>query len=109
MQGFQLIFFTMQGEKHGGLSVGEWLLKQSRELGVPGATMNASQAGYGTDGHFHSAHFFELAEQPLEVMMVVTEDECDLLFSRIEAEGIKLLYSKVPVEFGVTGSTDSGN
>jgi len=103
MQGYQLIFFTLQNARCGGLTVGEWLLMQAKDLGIPGATMNASQSGYGSDGRFHSAHFFELAEQPIEVLMVLTEREADGLFARIEKAGLEVFYSKTPVEFGVTG------
>lgn len=106
MQGYQLVFFTQQGRKHGIYSIAEWLLKQAKDLGVPGATMNVGQSGYGRDGRFHSAHFFELAEQPLEVLMAVTEKECDQLFEIINAAQLEIFYTKSPIEFGVTGSND---
>lgn len=105
MQGYQLIFCTYQGMKHGNLTVADWLLDQAKELGVAGATINASQSGYGSDGKFHSAHFFELAEQPLEVMMVVTNEKSKQLFAIIEEAGLEIFYSKVAVEYGTTGSS----
>lgn len=105
MQGYQLIFSTYQSMKHGNQIVADWILDQAKDLEVPGATMNASQNAYGSDGKFHSAHFFELAEQPLEVMMVVTNEECEQLFARIEKAGLEIFYSKVSVEFGTTGKS----
>jgi hypothetical protein len=52
----------------------------------------------------HSAHFFELADQPVEVVMAVTEDESARLFARLQAEGVHLFYVKAPVEFGEIGA-----
>ena len=68
-QGYQLVFFTQQNRKLEGMTVAEWLLKTAKDLGIPGATMSLAQGGYGRDGKFHSAHFFELAEVPEEVLM----------------------------------------
>ena len=106
MRGYQLVFFTFQNMRVGRFTVGEWLLERARELEVPGATMSAGQSGYDSGGKFHSAHFFDLAEQPIEVLMIVTEDEAEKLFAGIEAAGLEILYSKTPVEFGVTGKKD---
>ena len=71
--------------------------------GISGATMNAAQGGYGRDGRLHWANFFELAEQPLEVTMAVSDEAAERLFARITAEGLRIFYTKVPVEFGITG------
>jgi hypothetical protein len=51
----------------------------------------------------HSAHFFELADQPVEVLIAVTTEEATRLFDRLKAEGVHLFYFKTPVEFGVLG------
>ena len=102
-QGYQLIFFTQQNRKLGAITVAEWLLKTAKDLGIPGATMNLAQTGYGRDGKFHSAHFFDLAELPVEVLMAVTEEECEGLFAEITEAKLEVFYTKAPIEFGVTG------
>ena len=102
-QGYQLIFFTQQNCKLDGMTVAEWLLKTAKDLGIPGATMSLAQAGYGRDGKFHSAHFFELAEVPVEVLMAVTEEECEGLFDKINEAKLEVFYTKSPIEFGFTG------
>ena len=35
--------------------------------------------------------------------MAVTEDEAKRIFARLNAEGVKIFYSKTPIEFGTTG------
>jgi hypothetical protein len=52
----------------------------------------------------HSAHFVELADQPIEVVTIVTGDEADRLLARLRAEDLSLFYVKVPVEFGTLGN-----
>lgn len=105
MKGFQLTFFTQQDRRHLGKQMGHWLIELAQTMGIRGATMFAAAEGFGHHRRFHSAHFVDLADQPLEVVMAVSEEECQRLFDRLRAEGIKIFYVKSPVEFGVTGET----
>ncbi len=102
MQGYQLTFFTQQDRRDGNKPIGEWLMDQARALGIRGATLIAASEGFGHQGKLHSAHFFELADQPIEVTMAVTEDEAERFFARLREEGVNLFYIKVPIEFGMT-------
>lgn len=103
MQGFQVTFFTQQDCRHGSLPLGEWLLQEARRLGVAGATLIAATEGFGHDRKLHSAHFFELADQPIEVVMAMSAADADRLFSHLQEENINVFYVKTPIEFGMTG------
>ena len=103
MQGFQMTFFTQQDRRHRGLPLGEWLVQEARKMGVARATMIAAAEGYGRDRKLHSAHFFELADQPIEVIMALSEDDVDRIFERLAEEKINIFYVKEPIEFGMTG------
>jgi PII-like signaling protein len=103
MQGYQLTFFTQQDRKHGCLPLGDWLVQEARKLGVGGATLIAGGEGFGHGHKLHSAHFFELADQPIEVTMALSESEMERLFERLREESIKVFYVKTPIEFGMTG------
>lgn len=103
MDGFHLTFFTEQNRRHAGRPVGDWLVRLAQELGLRGATLVAASEGFGSDRRLHSAHFFELADQPQAVWITASADECERLFARLRAEGVRLFYVKVPVEFGVLG------
>lgn len=103
MQGYQLTFFTQQDRRHGFTPLGDWLLQEARRLGIKGATLIAAAEGFGHDRRMHSAHFFDLADQPQEVTMAVTADEAQRLFERLGVEKIKIFYVKSPIEFGMTG------
>lgn len=105
MNGFQITFFTQQGHRQHGKPLADWLVQLSREMGMRGATIIAGSEGFGRHRHLHSAHFFELADQPLEVLMAVTTEEADRLFARLKAEGVHLFYVKTAVEFGTLGES----
>ena len=62
----------------------------------------------GRDGRLHSAHFFELSDQPIEVTLVVTEDEWNRLAQALTAAQANVFFTKTPVEFGVLGGPDPG-
>ena len=104
MQGFQLAFFTAQGRHHGGKLAVDWLMEVARGLGIQGATVLAGAEGIGRGGKVHSAHFFELADQPLTVLMAVSPDQCTALLALLEREKANLFYVKTPVEFGIVGA-----
>jgi len=103
MQGYQLTFFMQQDRKHGRLPLAEWLLQEARRLGVAGATLISASEGFGHAHKLHSAHFFELADQPIEVMMAVSETDAERLFERLREEKINIFYVKAAIEFGMTG------
>lgn len=107
MKGYQVTFFTVQDRRHGHKQMGEWLLELAKSMQLHGATLIGAQIGIGGHHRFHSAHFLELADQPLEITMIVTEDEYGLLFERLNAEpNLELFYAKIPVEFGAIGRAD---
>lgn len=72
-----------------------------------GATLVPAEEGFGHNGRLHAARFFELAEQPMEVAMALSEEESQRLFERLQAEDVHLFYVKAPVEFGTLGEASA--
>ncbi|WP_433735521.1 DUF190 domain-containing protein [Pseudomonas putida] len=103
MKGFLVIFFTQQNRRYRGKMLGDWLVDLAKELGLRGATLATGIEGFGHSGKLHSSHFFELADQPTEIRLAITEEESVRLFERLEAEEISLFYIKAPIEFGAVG------
>jgi PII-like signaling protein len=106
MHGYQVTFFTQQNRRHRHMPLAEWLMVTARDLGVSGATVVAASEGFGAHRRIHSTHFFDLADQPQEVVMALTEDEAARLFDHLIAEGVHVFYVKTAVEFGVLGERD---
>ncbi|GIX22035.1 MAG: hypothetical protein KatS3mg121_0818 [Gammaproteobacteria bacterium] len=105
-KGYQITFFSHEDDRHRGRPVAEFLLGLCRELGLRGATARLDAEGYGRSGRWHSAHFFELADRPVEVTVAADEAQAEALFARLRAEKLALFYIKSPVEFGVVGEDD---
>ncbi len=103
MQGFQITFFLQQDRRHEGRLLADWLIESARTLGVRGATVLAATEGFGAHRRIHSARFFELADQPVEVTIVATVEETDRLFAHLREHGVQVFYARTPVEFGTVG------
>jgi PII-like signaling protein len=103
MQGYQLTFFTEQNRRHGHQPVCDWLLEFAEKHGASGGTVVAGAEGFDRGGKFHSAGFFELADQPLAITVSVDEKTCQVLMDALAEEDVDLSYVKVPVEFGRVG------
>ncbi len=103
MNGYQITFFTHQDRRHNGMQISDWLHQLVQELGLRGASVHAGGESFARGGRVHSAHFFELADQPIEVLMAVTTEEATRLFDRLKKEDVHLFYVKTAVEFGVIG------
>ncbi|SFG98429.1 PII-like signaling protein [Pseudomonas syringae] len=104
MKAFLVTFFTQQNRRYKGKMLGDWVVDLAKEMGLRGATLSTGIEGFGHTGRLHSSHFFELADQPTEIRMAITEDESEQLFKRLELEDISLFYIKTPVELGFVGT-----
>ncbi len=105
MNGYQITFFTHQDKRHKGEPLADWLVRLAKEMQLRGATLIAGAEGFGHHGRIHSTHFFELADQPQEVLIIATEEESQRLFERLRVEQVELFYVKTAVEFGALGKS----
>ncbi|OHC37943.1 MAG: hypothetical protein A3J25_16190 [Pseudomonadales bacterium RIFCSPLOWO2_02_FULL_63_210] len=103
MHGYQVTFFTQQNRRYKGKMLADWLVALAKDMHLRGATLVSGIEGFGHTGKLHSYHFFELADQPMEVSLVLSQEECSQLFERLQQEDLALFYVKTPVEFGTLG------
>ncbi len=104
MQGFQITIMTERDRRIGHQQAIEWLMQLASELGISGATVFSGVESFGGDGRRHSAHFFELTDQPVEFVVAVTEDQANRFIDRINRMDTRLFYIKSPIEFGELGT-----
>jgi uncharacterized protein len=101
MKGFQLVFSTLQSRKHpNGEHISQWLVEIAEKSGIKGVTILKASQGIGRDGKLHSSTFFELADEPQEIIMNVSEAECENLFMLLNEEKLGLFYTKTAIEYG---------
>jgi PII-like signaling protein len=102
MEGYRLIFSTLRDRTHNGKPICEWLIDEAKKLEIDGVTVVNASEGYGRDKAVHSAGFFELADQPVEIIMLASTEKCDKLFEKIREEKLSIFYAKQQAEFGFT-------
>jgi PII-like signaling protein len=103
MKGYQVSFITELNRRVEGKQATEWLINLAKELGISGVTTFSGSESFGGDGRRHSARFFELTDQPVEIMMAVTESESAQLLQRVNAAKTRLFYIRIPIEYGELG------
>lgn len=108
MKGYQISFLAEQDRRIERKPAMEWLLQLAKELGISGCTTFSGVESFGADGHRHSARFFELADQPMEMVMAVTEEQANRLLERIEATDTTIFYIKTAIEYGQLGKQKNG-
>jgi PII-like signaling protein len=80
----------------------EWLLEETKKLGIHGGTAFRAVAGFGHHGTLHFQHFFELAgDLTMQLDFLVSEEEAQRLLDGVRKERIRVFSMRVPVEFGV--------
>ena len=102
MDGYRLVFSTIRGRKHNNMQIHEWLIEKAKEIGIEGATVIEALEGYGRNKSLHSATFFELVDEPIEIIFLADEERCKKLFEMIKEENLSIFYSKSKTEFGFT-------
>lgn len=98
--GYQLTFFTLRSRRHNGQYISDWLPGLAQQAGISGVTVAEASKGIGHDGKWHSAMFFELTDQPLEIIMIADAEACDRLFTLLDKEKPNLFYTKTAIEYG---------
>ncbi|HEX9585610.1 MAG TPA: DUF190 domain-containing protein [Gammaproteobacteria bacterium] len=102
MKGLFLRFYRHENRKYRHVLLYEWLLGEAKKLGIHGGTAFRAVAGFGHHGTLHFQHFFELAgDLTMQFDFLVSEEKAQRLFDVIKKEKIRVLYRKVPVQFGV--------
>ncbi|WP_221797781.1 DUF190 domain-containing protein [Oceanobacter mangrovi] len=109
MTGYQITFYTLQDRTIGHQPLAEWLLQQAAALGLKGATINGAIEGIGHDGRMHAITMFDLAEQPLQITMVVSTADKQRLLDHLQHQPVNVFYTVQAVEYGVTGTAYSGS
>ena len=103
-QGVLLRIFVLQGQRHHGVLLYEWLLGRAREMGITGGAAFREVAGYGHHDRLHEQSFFELAgDLPVEVVFAMTQSDSEEFLDLLAREKLSLFYIRSPCEFGRVG------
>ena len=105
MKGSQLtVYAANQSHRKNHKTVVEWILDETAKAGIQGATVIEVTEGFGAHGKYHAARFFELADQPAAVTVAAEDDKIDLLLAGLRQGGVRLFYTRYPIEYDVIGA-----
>lgn len=103
MQAYLVTFYTQQDRIHANMPLANWIFAQAEKLDLEGATMTAAIAGRGHDKKQHAINMFDLSEQPVQISMVLREEEMHRLFEHLKKERVKVFYTTAQVDCGMLG------
>lgn len=104
MKGSQLtVYAANQSHRTLHKTVVEWLLEEIEKVGIHGATVTEVTEGIDAQGKYHAARFFELVDQPVAVTVAGEDDKIDSLLGNLRRAGVRLFYTRCPVEYGTLG------
>jgi Uncharacterized conserved protein len=104
MKGSQLTLYAAnQSHRKLHKSVVEWVLDEVAKVGIHGATVTEVSEGIDAHGKYHAARFFELVDQPVAVMVAAPDAQVDTLLKNLRSGGVRLFYTRCPVDFEVLG------
>lgn len=89
---------------HGRIPLAQWLIEEAARLGLRGATLNGALGGLGHDGVMHAVNLFDLSDQPIQVTLIVSEEEASNFIQYLEKEQVHVFYVRIAAEFGSLGS-----
>ncbi|PRZ46807.1 PII-like signaling protein [Paraburkholderia fungorum] len=107
-QGSQITIFASRNTRKGHQQVDEWILETASALGIHGATVVECSEGMDSHGKLHAAHFLELADEPIAVTVVALDEKITALLAQLGKGGLRLFYTRIPLEFGYLGETAEG-
>jgi len=99
MKGSEIIFIAPKSRRHEGEPVLDWVAGVAGKLGIKRMTRRVDAEGTGASGHTHSAHFFEQADQPEELMFVLDGGEADKLIREVENSAAEVFCIRRAIEY----------
>ncbi|MGN8158020.1 DUF190 domain-containing protein [Salinisphaera sp. RV14] len=99
MKGFEVIFMAPRSRRHHGKPVLDAVAGIAKSHDIKRHTRRVDAEGTGASGHTHSAHFFELADEPEELMFVLDGDKADELMRAVEEEKLHVFCIRRTIEY----------
>lgn len=106
MKGTEVIFIAPRSRRHQGRPVLDAVAELARHQGIRRFTRRLDAEGAGASGHRHSAHFFELTDEPEELMFVLDANAAETLIAAVADAGLPVFCIRRAIDYWQFG--DSG-
>jgi hypothetical protein len=106
-EGTLLRIFIGESDRHEGMALHEWILREARRQGLAGGTVLRGLEGFGAHSRLHTARVLRLStDLPIVVEIVDTREAIEAFFPVIEGaitEGLATM-ERVEVHFYRSGA-----
>lgn len=106
MKGYELSFMAPKMRRFQGKPVLDLIIALAKAQGITRFTRRADSESTGREGRTHAVHFFELADQPEELMFIIDEKRGTELLRAVEAAHIPVFLVRRAVEYTQFGQID---
>lgn len=107
-EGHLLRIFVGESDRHEGIPLSEWIVRQARQRGLAGATVLRGIEGFGAHSRIHTGKILRLStDLPVVVEIVDTRDKVEAFLPIIDGairEGLATL-ERVEIRFYRSGGT----
>jgi len=107
-EGHLLRIFVGESDRHQGLPLYQWIVREARRHGLAGATVLRGLEGFGARSRLHTARILRLsADLPIVIEIVDTKDKIEAFLPAVDGaigEGLATL-EKVQIRFYRSGET----
>lgn len=110
-EGHLLRIFIGESDKHEGVPLYEWIVRQARARGLAGTTVLRGIEGFGAHSRVHTAKILRLSlDLPIVIEIVDSKEKIEAFLPIIDGvidEGLATL-EKVEIRFYRSGKTEPG-
>jgi PII-like signaling protein len=85
-KGLLLRLYVGEGDKHGGMSLYDWLVKEGKKAGLGGATVTRGSEGFGSHKTVHTNKILDIStDLPVVVEFIDSADKINAFMPVLEA------------------------
>lgn len=85
-KGLLLRIYVGEGDKHGGMSLYDWLVKEAKKNGLGGATVTRGSEGFGSHNTVHTNKILDIStDLPVVVEIIDTAEKINAFLPVLDA------------------------
>ncbi len=106
-KGYEILFMAPRSQHHKGKPVLDVVINIAKAHNIHRYTRRVDAEGVGRGGHTHAVHFFELTDEPEELMYVLGTHRTNELMHALRAESLHVFCVCRAIEFGHLDDPDT--
>ncbi|CAM5788825.1 DUF190 domain-containing protein [Castellaniella caeni] len=99
-KGYEILFMAPRSQRHKGKPTLDAVIEIARQHNIHRYTRRVDTESIGRDGRAHAAHFFELVDEPEELLFVLGAHRANELLQALEAERMHVFCVRRTIDFG---------